>query len=130
MAVSLRDHWYNFEFLDRVMRPKALDFIGINYYSRNLVDVSNWWIGNLFAETCQKGHHPVPRNSLGWDIYPEGLAQVLLSLKKYNLPVIVAENGICTNEDQERWEYIQSHLKNVHLAMEQGVNVVGYLYGL
>ena len=88
----------------------------------------SWWIGNLLMETCQDNHHPLKKNFLGWDIYPEGLAQVLLSLKKYNLPVIIAENGICTDDDHERWEYIQSHLKNVHLAMEQGVNVIGYLY--
>jgi beta-glucosidase len=79
-------------------------------------------------ETCQENHHPLKKNSLGWDIYPEGLGQVLLSLKKYNLPVIISENGICTTDDHERWEFIQSHLKNVHLAMGQGVNVTGYLY--
>ena len=50
------------------------------------------------------------------------------NLKKYHLPVIIAENGICTTDDNERWEYIQSHLRNVHLAMEQGVDVKGYLY--
>ena len=53
---------------------------------------------------------------------------MLLDLKKYKLPVIVSENGTCTNDDNERWEYIQSHLKSVHMAMEQGVNVTGYLY--
>ena len=79
-------------------------------------------------ETCQEKHHPLKKNSLGWDIYPEGLLQVLLSLKKYGLPVIIAENGICTDDDGQRWEFIQSHLKNVHLALEGGVNVTGYLY--
>jgi beta-glucosidase len=127
-AAGLRDHWYNFEILDRVTRHKALDFIGINYYSRNLVDVSSWWIKNLLMETCQQGHHPVKKNSLGWDIYPAGLCQVLVKLKRYALPVMITENGICTSDDDLRWEFLSSHLANIHLAMEQGVNVSGYLY--
>jgi beta-glucosidase len=79
-------------------------------------------------ETCKNNHHPLKKNSLGWDIYPEGLSTVILDLKKYKLPVIIAENGICTEDDKERWEFIQSHLKNVHLALSHGVDVRGYLY--
>jgi len=128
LAVAMRKQLYNLVILDYLAGRKALDFIGVNYYSRHLVHAHSWWIGNLLMETCKDNHHPLKKNSLGWDIYPEGLAQVLLSLKKYKLPVIISENGICTTDDNERWEYIQSHLKNVHLAMEQGVNVTGYLY--
>ena len=128
LAVAMRKQIYNLMILDHLAGHKTLDFIGVNYYSRHLVHVHSWWIGNLLMETCKDNHHPLKRNSLGWDIYPEGLAQVLLELKKYQLPVIISENGICTNDDQERWQYIQSHLKCVHQAMMQGVNVTGYLY--
>ena len=128
LAVAIREQLYNAEILDQLARHKSLDFIGVNYYSRHLVDVHSWWIGNLLMETCSEQHHPLKKNSLGWDIYPQGLCHVLLKLKKYNLPVIIAENGICTTEDNERWEFIHSHLNQVHLAMEKGVNVTGYLY--
>ena len=53
---------------------------------------------------------------------------MLLILKKYGLPIIIAENGICTLDDNLRWEYICAHLKNIHLAIEDGVNLTGYLY--
>ncbi len=128
LAVAMRKQIYNFAVLDHLAHYRTLDFIGLNYYSRHLVDVHSWWIGNLLMEKCSDNHHPCKKNGLGWDIYPQGLSQVLLELKKYKLPVIVAENGICTSDDNERWEYIQSHLKNVRLAMDQGVNVTGYLY--
>lgn len=128
LAVSLRDKWFNFELLDQFMRHKTMDFIGVNYYSRQLVDVGSWWIGHLLMDVCSKNHDPVKKNSLGWDIYPQGLYQVLLKLKKYNLPVIITENGICTPDDNLRWEYLYNHLKNVHLAMQEGVHVTGYLY--
>ncbi|MBF0485570.1 MAG: glycoside hydrolase family 1 protein [Candidatus Omnitrophica bacterium] len=128
IAARLRDYWYNVELLDAVMRQKSMDFIGLNYYSRNLVDVTSWRMSSLMMETCQKGHHPVKRNSLGWDIYPEGLYQVLLKLKRYDLPVMITENGICTSDDNLRWEFLSGHLKNIHLAMGAGVKVTGYLY--
>lgn len=128
LAARLRDRWYNFGILDRLMRHNTLDFIGVNYYSRHLVEVQGWGIWNWAMDTCQNNHHPVKKNSLGWDIYPEGLSQVLLKLKKYNLPVIITENGICTSDDDLRWEFLWAHLKNVHLAIKEGVDVQGYFY--
>jgi beta-glucosidase len=127
-AAYLRDKWYNFGFIDAAMRHKTLDFIGVNYYSRQLAELKKWGIANLAMDTCQANHHPVKKNSLGWDIYPEGLYGLLLKLKKYGLPVIITENGICTQDDNLRWEYIYTHLKNIHLAIEKGVNVMGYFY--
>lgn len=128
VAARLRDYWHNFEFLDIITRAKALDFIGLNYYSRNLAHVSGWWPGDLLMQTCTQGDHPLEKNSLGWDIYPEGLCQVLVKLKRYGLPVMITENGICTADDAQRWKFIAAHLHQVALAMDQGVNVTGYLY--
>ncbi len=128
MAARLRDKVFNFEILDTLARHKTLDFIGVNYYSRNRVDVSSWWIGNLFMENCTQDHDPRSKNALGWDIYPEGLYQILIKLKRYGLPVVITENGICTSNDQQRWDFIQSHLAQVHRAMQEGANVTGYLY--
>jgi len=119
---------FNEEYLDALCRNKALDFIGLNYYSRQLVDVEKWGIGNLFADVCKKNHSPVQKNALGWDIYPEGLCDLLLKLKKYNLPVMITENGICTSDDRQRWEFIAGHLTSIHKAMKAGVPVAGYLY--
>lgn len=127
-AANLRDRWYNFGFLDKIMRHKAMDFIGVNYYSRQLVELERWGIRNLAMDVCKNNHHPVKKNSLGWDIYPEGLYGILLKLKRYSLPVIITENGISSQDDNLRWEYIHAHLKNIYLAMEKGVNVTGYLY--
>jgi beta-glucosidase len=65
---------------------------------------------------------------MGWDIYPQGLYDLLLKMKEYRLPIMITENGICTPDDSLRWEYIYSHLKSIYLAMEKGVKVTGYLY--
>jgi beta-glucosidase len=127
-AAYLRDRLYNFGFLDEIMRHKAMDFIGVNYYARQLVELEKCGVGNFATDVCKNNHYPVKKNSLGWDIYPEGLYELLLKVKKYGLPVIITENGICTLDDNLRWEYLYTHLKNIHLAMEKSVHVIGYLY--
>ncbi len=128
LAAYLRHKFYNLGIIDTIRRHRAIDFIGLNYYSRQLVDLKGIGIKNLAADVCCDNHHPVRKNSLGWDIYPEGLLQLLLKLKKYDLPVIITENGICTDDDNLRWEFIREHLKNIHLAIEKDVKVTGYLY--
>lgn len=132
-TASLRDRVYNLGFLERILkhnifRRKPLDFIGINYYSRQMVDLKRLRIGNLATDVSDPKSSRIKRNSLGWDIYPRGLYQILLELKKYSLPIIITENGICTANDKQRWKYIRDHLTNIHLAMKKGVNVTGYLY--
>jgi len=128
LAVYLRERLYNFSFIERLIHKKSLDFIGINYYGRNLVDVEKWGFLNLLLDTCKYNHHPLKKNSLGWDIYPEGLGNLLLKLKKYKLPVLITENGICTDDDAQRWEFIRQHLEQVDMAINQGVEVTGYIY--
>ncbi len=127
LALYLRDKGFNFIFLDKLARNRSLDFIGVNYYSRNLIDLQSWGLPSLLFATCSR-HNTLKKNYLGWEIYPEGLYQLLIKLKKYNLPVLISENGICTEEDTLRWEYIRSHLEAVHRAMDEGSHVLGYFY--
>lgn len=128
LSVYLRERFFNFNLLDRLAACRCLDFIGVNYYSRTLIEVEKWSLRNLMADVCRNNHHPLPKNSMGWDIYPQGLYHLLLKLKRYNLPVIILENGICTDDDKLRWDFIEKHLKNLHLAIGEGVNVTGYIY--
>ncbi|OQA41026.1 MAG: Beta-glucosidase A [Candidatus Omnitrophica bacterium ADurb.Bin314] len=127
-ASWLRHKIFNESFVDALVRRRALDFIGLNYYSRQLVEPSNWGIRSLLSDVCRENHRPVPKNSVGWDIYPEGLYELLLKLKKYDLPVMIAENGICAEEDASRWIFIRDHLRSVSRAIGAGVPVTGYLY--
>jgi len=52
----------------------------------------------------------------------------LKGLKVYDLPVFILENGICTDNDALRWDYIREHLESLGRAMQEGVKVLGYLY--
>ncbi|MDD5167151.1 MAG: family 1 glycosylhydrolase, partial [Candidatus Omnitrophica bacterium] len=128
IAVYLRDASFNFKFIDKLMQHKALDFIGVNYYTRSLVETKNWGIKSLLLDVCKNNHSQLAKNSLGWDIYPQGLYQLLIRLKKYGLPVFILENGICTEDDSLRLRFIYEHLRELHLAMSEGVGVLGYIH--
>ena len=128
LSTYLRDKWYNFDPLEKLISHGSLDFIGVNYYSRQLVAASGWGLPSLFRDTCEKDSLVLKKNSMGWDIYPQGLYELLLRLKKYKLPVFILENGVCTDDDNLRWEFIYEHLKKINLAMSEGVNVMGYIY--
>ena len=114
----------------RTGHQRYLDFIGLNYYTRDFVHFKGWTWGKLFGEVCSLAHHRDAgiRNSLGWEIYPKGIYECLKQLSRSKLPVLVTENGICTDDDTQRAPFIQQHLREVARAMEEGVPVFGYLY--
>jgi beta-glucosidase len=128
LAVYLRNRMFNFGLIESLIRKKCLDFIGMNYYTRHLIDTRGWSMGELLANTCSRKHDNLAKNLLGWEIYPQGLYDLLMALKKYKLPVFILENGICCQDDEQRWEYIREHLKKMRAAMAEGVKVIGYLY--
>ncbi|MFH1201399.1 MAG: glycoside hydrolase family 1 protein [Candidatus Omnitrophota bacterium] len=115
---------------DRLSFAKeTLDFIGLNYYSRHFVRFDLFKPGELFGRQCSLDHHKAGRlNEMNSEVYPEGLLKVLLSLKKYNLPIIITENGTAETDDNFRWQFIKGHLKYLSRAINAGVDVRGYLY--
>ncbi|MBI3458129.1 MAG: glycoside hydrolase family 1 protein [Candidatus Rokubacteria bacterium] len=114
----------------RTVHRRYLDFIGLNYYTRDFVHFKGWSGGRLFGEICSLAHHrdAGARNSLGWEVYPEGIYECLTQLSRAGLPILVTENGICTADEAERPQFIHDHLAQVARAMEEGVPVLGYLY--
>ena len=112
---SLMRYFNNDWFLNRV--EAQTDFIGLNYYFHNNVKFP-WRIDNENEKT----------SDMGWEIYPEGIYHVLKDLKKYDKPIFITENGLADAQDQHRKEFIKNHLRWVHKAMEEDVNVKGYFH--
>ncbi|MEU6157603.1 family 1 glycosylhydrolase [Streptomyces sp. NPDC047130] len=118
---------------------ERLDWYGVNYYAPSLV-------GAPTGEKSAYGTFDVPaglpfalheiedrpRTAFGWPVVPEGLTQTLTGLRdRYGdrlPPVMITENG-CSYpglDDQERIAYLDSHLRALHRAIEEGVDVRGY----
>lgn len=107
--------WLNSDFF---LQPisKNLDVIGLNYYFTNQIK-------NLKAV-----HPPGMVSNLNWWINPTGLKNILVYLKKYNLPIYITENGLADSEDKLRKVFIKAMLIACYEAMEQKVPLEGYFY--
>lgn len=106
--------WWNDYFLNRI-RDKQ-DYIGLNYYFRNVL---HW------GRVKNDNHHT---SDLGWELHPEGMYHVLMDLKKFGKPVYITENGLADATDKKRSWFIAQILKFVHQALQDGVDVRGYLH--
>lgn len=111
---------WNHEILAKI--KNKLDFIGLNYYFHNKLHF------NLIPPFMHRANQNKIVSDIGWEVYPEGIYQVLKDLKKYNLPIYITENGVADSEDKIRSQFIVNHLKYVHKAIKNGVNVRGYFY--
>lgn len=114
--------------MDIIAQP--LDFLGVNYYTRTVFRNKNNWFSDVPPTQP-------PLTCMGWEIYPQGLTEILVDLHKSypNLPpVYITENGAAFPDtveggsihDAQRTDYYQSHLNAVHNAIESGVDIKGY----
>ena len=101
-----------------------MDFIGVNYYMRMLVKASfshpaNWALKNTGQDIL---------NDMGWGIYPDGIYNVTQKLNRYNLPLIVTENGIPDALDTKRAKFISDHIEALFRSHKDGADIRGYFY--
>lgn len=117
--------------MDTILAP--IDFLGVNYYTRNIAR----------AEIPKEENHPqtVFREGaiteMDWEVYPKGIYSLLGRLHfDYGFPAIhITENGAAFPDeapvngevnDPARASYIKEHLKMVNEAISIGVPVKGY----
>jgi beta-glucosidase len=109
---------------------RVLDFIGINYYVRQVVRWSPRGAAALVGSEHKDIHSNGDRqfSALGWEVYPEGLQKMLRQFAVYRVPLIVTENGIATADEALRTSFIEAHVRALARAMSDGVSVLGYFY--
>jgi beta-glucosidase len=108
-----------------------LDFLGVNYYRRHVVEAGPNGSGPVVVDVPGGVH-----TAVGWEVYPDGLYELLLRLHEEYAPppLYVTENGAAfgdvrrngTVEDPERTAYLDRHLDAVARAIADGVRVDGY----
>lgn len=104
-----------------------MDFFGLNYYSRDIVGYKPGSLTTMFGE--QKNDPSLPKNDLGWDIYPQGIYRICKDYySKYKVPIYITENGICDADDDQRARYIYDHLAQVAKLRAEGIPVERYYH--
>ena len=126
---------------------RTLDLLGVNYYTRTVVKHDP-----KFPVVAAAQIHPQGNEYSGmWEIYPEGIYELLTHIwKEYLSPIpageragvkipelMITENGVPVPDgldfdgrvrDERRIRYLRDHIAQVHHAMDEGVPVKGYFH--
>jgi len=95
------------------------DFLGVQVYTRARVGKSK-----------DLGPEPgVELTQMGYEFWPEALEAVLrYSATQVKVPMYVTENGISTEDDTRRIEYIRRAVAGVQSCLKAGLDVRGYIH--
>ncbi len=111
---------------------KHLDFIGLNFYfyQRLKFDYKKGFeeMNNNFNYGQLSLEDSLNRSDMGWLLYPKGIYNVLLSLKKYGKPIYITENGLADSADSRRPKFLRETLQWLMQARKEGVDLKGYLH--
>jgi beta-glucosidase len=118
--------------MQKIAEP--IDFLGVNYYTRNVVAGSRLipFLGGRMVKPEGREYSDV-----GWETYPEGLGELLDRIWTDYHPVrlLVTENGIAVKDvpdtagavdDPVRISYLRGHLAVLHRTIQKKIPVVGY----
>ena len=121
---------------EKLMRAD-LDFIGLNYYSQWHVRHDDSVTIPGLAASGDWASGDDEKTDFGWDIFPEGLYQILTQMQKVTgqIPLEITENGCAYNlapgpdgvvHDQKRIDYYRAHFLQMARAIHDGVPLRAY----
>ena len=112
---------------DMATIAQPLDFVGVNYYTRNFSSSGNPW--DVRANAARV-------TDMGWEVFPQGLTELLVRLHEDYAPkaLLVTENGAAFVDelkdgrvvDPDRLDYLREHIAACADAIAQGVSLTGY----
>jgi 6-phospho-beta-glucosidase len=120
-----------------IIKKYTADFIGMSYYNSMVAssDPNNLELTPGNVASVYKNPH-LDHNEWGWQIDPVGLRYTLnLLYDRYKLPIFILENSSgfidTLNEDKTindpyRIDFLQKHIEQIKLAIEDGTEVIGY----
>lgn len=129
------DAWPDFPADDFRLTKQPVDFVGLNYYTRAVVQHDPAALP-LRAVAVRQRHRP--HTETGWEVYEEGLVDMLADFRRRygDIPLYITENGAAfydpptvegeVLDDPLRVDYLRKHLRAAYRAIEAGANLKGY----
>jgi beta-glucosidase len=126
--------WPDFSAEDLARIRQSIDFLGVNYYTRNVARFDATALPVRASAVRQKRH---AYTETSWEVYPQGLTDTLVWVKNQygDIPLYITENGAAFYDpptadgevqDPLRVDYFRTHLRAAREAIEQGVDLRGY----
>jgi len=117
--------------LDAIRAP--VDFVGVNYYTRNVVRAD----AKARPDGARIVRQPGLHTEMKWEVYPDGLFECLTAVReRYGpVPLYVTENGAAFSDpkpdqgivdDPLRVDYLREHIAAARRAISSGVDLRGY----
>jgi beta-glucosidase len=110
-----------------------LDFLGINFYTRQTVTLDESAKPLPYRPVMVDG---VERTAMGWEVHPESLTNIIMRVHRDYAPkeIYITENGSAWDDsvindkvdDSRRVSYLERHLDAMLAAKAQGAPVNGY----
>ena len=110
-----------------------LDFLGINFYTRQTVTLDESAKPLPYRPVMVDG---VERTAMGWEVHPESLTNIIMRVYRDYAPkeIYITENGSAWDDsvindkvdDPRRVSYLERHLDAMLAAKAQGAPVHGY----
>ena len=126
---ALKDGKFNFA-LKRAFIPEAAgtqDFIGINYYSQDLVVFKPLAFKDILHRRRYLDNAELSETGFIANI-PIGIYKSLQWASCFKLPIYITENGIEDSQDVLRPRYLVEHIHQVWRGIKTGWDIRGYFH--
>lgn len=114
----------------RASLPEAantLDFIGVNYYTRDLVAFDPSKPGQFFNRRFYPAGAALSETGFIANV-PAGMFEALQWARRFNCPILVTENGVEDARDRLRPRYLIEHIHQVWQAVNFNWPIKGYFH--
>jgi beta-glucosidase len=122
---------------DMELARAPLDFLGINYYRRQLVSAIPPGEGESATGVHNFDAHEGPQTDFGWEVWPTGLCELLMRISREykGTPIEITENGCSYLDspdehgrvsDERRIQFLRGYLDELGRATLFGANVRAY----
>ncbi len=134
----------------------TVDFQGTNFLGRIVAKFARWWFMDSAAKHFARldywglsyyAHMPMnpfpiteidtpgklakmglPHDKM-WAYKPSAFRDIILEFhNKYKKPIIITENGICSDDSDVRISSIKDYLEIMHTIIKDGVDLRGYIH--
>jgi beta-glucosidase len=127
--LTLRDGFYTAPLVKRRL-PEAegtQDFIGLNYYTSVRVAFNLLYLRSAFRREFYPRQAELSETGKIANV-PAGLFRAIDWCRRFNLPILITENGVEDSDDRLRPRYLVQHLHQVWRAVNFNWPVSGYFH--